>query len=541
MTKYKQLTVIGISLLLAFLYLLPFGIMKGVLYGDDLHFHLDRILGLANIFESPVNFKTFYNSGQGINFFYPYVTYYPFYLIFTVVKSLWVSWYLYLYGVTVATIMIAFYSGKGISKSEKVGWFFAIVYTFSTYRSYNILQRFATGEILAFTFLPLIFYGFYEISKGNYKKWYLLSFGMICLMYSHVLSVFMVSILLGILMLVTLFFWDNKIQRILSLLKAAGLTLLATSFVYLPMFEQYRYTKISSPFTAPLNTQTLTLQEFLYGNIENVLNRQLGVFFWVLLILVVLAFKKMTKTNRLLFFISLILIVMTTRLMNWDVLNQTPLAFIQFPWRLNTYVTLFICYLAAVALKNIDLKTINLLLMMMFAFHAGSVIRDAKHLAEHPVQRPWGELSDRRNYYELTHAVFVPDYTNAVLGISTNIDNNDPRWKIVHNEVYLNQKMVKSDKSYSDSKAIFKINNKTQQSAVVYLPVYRYKGQSVYLDGQKIPSQLSPLSSTEIKMPKGKHTVLVSYSYTFIAKLSVFISVFGASLLIWVYYKNKNK
>ena len=84
-----------IMIVFSLIFIFPFLFSKGSLYGDDLHFHLDRMLGLSNIFDSPINFKTFYNSGQGINFFYPFLIYYPFYIIFSFVHSIWVAWYFY--------------------------------------------------------------------------------------------------------------------------------------------------------------------------------------------------------------------------------------------------------------------------------------------------------------------------------------------------------------------------------------------------------------------------------------------------------------
>ncbi len=40
----------------------------------DLSFHLSRIKGLSSIFEGPINYATFNNYGDGLNYFYPFLT-----------------------------------------------------------------------------------------------------------------------------------------------------------------------------------------------------------------------------------------------------------------------------------------------------------------------------------------------------------------------------------------------------------------------------------------------------------------------------------
>ncbi|RBR38295.1 hypothetical protein [Enterococcus cecorum] len=55
------------SIIVAFLFVLPLLFAKGAIYGDDTHFHLDRVRGLSTIFKSPINFDIFYHAGQGIN------------------------------------------------------------------------------------------------------------------------------------------------------------------------------------------------------------------------------------------------------------------------------------------------------------------------------------------------------------------------------------------------------------------------------------------------------------------------------------------
>ena len=85
----NRLKVFIIALIVSLIYIIPLLMSNGILYGDDLHFHLNRVLSLATIKESPVNFKAFYKVGQGVDLFYPYLTYYPYYLFYKLTNSLY--------------------------------------------------------------------------------------------------------------------------------------------------------------------------------------------------------------------------------------------------------------------------------------------------------------------------------------------------------------------------------------------------------------------------------------------------------------------
>lgn len=49
--------------------------------GIDMYFHMSRLEGLQNVFTNPINFQTYNGVGSGVNYFYPWLTYYPAILI----------------------------------------------------------------------------------------------------------------------------------------------------------------------------------------------------------------------------------------------------------------------------------------------------------------------------------------------------------------------------------------------------------------------------------------------------------------------------
>lgn len=44
---------------------------------SDIEFHLNRIIGLSNIINHPINYKVFNQIGMGVNYFYPGLTIFP--------------------------------------------------------------------------------------------------------------------------------------------------------------------------------------------------------------------------------------------------------------------------------------------------------------------------------------------------------------------------------------------------------------------------------------------------------------------------------
>ena len=549
---YSRLKPIVFSIVLSMLYSLPLLLLsKGNLYGHDLHFHLDRMKGLSHVFESPINFTTFYNNGLGVNFFYPWLTYYPFYVIYQVVGSIQLSWYLYLGIMLVIGNSIAYHSAKGISKSSKIGYIFTVIYLFANYRLDNILVRFATGEILASLFIPLVFWGFYEVTFGDKMKWYILPVGMTLLMYSHILSVALTIAVLVITCFVTFYFWKAKIESIKLIILGSLATLVMSSFVYVPMLEQSLNLKLARPFVNQLTDGIYNLPDFLYYSVKNTVLIDLGnsiTSVHVMGVLILLAtlmsvlyyiIKRSFRTGMTtyLLIVSLGLITILFIPILWQSLQETPFNIVQFPWRLNGYIILFVSYLFALLLRHINIKWLVLGLCCLILLQISTVKHQYRLYQSQDVWLPWGVLSDKNNYYELTHAVIVSDYSNDISGGTTgNVGEGDVRYLVAQNKIIQNDKVIDARMSYNDLSVKFYLTNSEDNSVKTFLPIYYYLGQEVTVDGKKIESKLSPKSSTEIDLPIGSHQIVVTYHYTKIATISAIISfvsmvIFGSYIL----------
>ncbi|BDP59641.1 hypothetical protein EfmJHP38_05790 [Enterococcus faecium] len=59
---------------------------------QDTYFHLSRIIGLDNVWSSPVNFNNFDHHGTMMNIFYPWLTLYPAFLFYKMMGNLVLSY-----------------------------------------------------------------------------------------------------------------------------------------------------------------------------------------------------------------------------------------------------------------------------------------------------------------------------------------------------------------------------------------------------------------------------------------------------------------
>ncbi len=207
--------------------------------GDDAFFHLNRIEGIAREWANgnfPARLESYCMFGMG----YPMSVMYPEVL-------LWPAAFLRMIGfdlsfcmkadiafINILTTLLSYYSFKNIFKSRQIGLWGSAVYTLSLYRLYNIYDRAAVGEFIAMTFLPLICWGLTRVfsekeeAVKEKKTVFLLAFGYMGILYSHVLSLEFTVVFTVLLCLIL---WRRFFRRstfftfVKAALLAAGLSL----------------------------------------------------------------------------------------------------------------------------------------------------------------------------------------------------------------------------------------------------------------------------------------------------------------------------
>lgn len=167
--------------------------------GDDMMFHANRVEGIAREWMNgnfPARLEAYcmYGMGYPVSIMYPEVFLWPAALLRVIGFDLAFCMKGEYIFINLLTTLVSYVSFKNIFEDRQIGLWGSAVYTLSIYRLYNIYSRAAVGEFIAMTFLPLICWGLNrafseeEDTVRERKTVFLLAFGYMGVLYSHVLS-----------------------------------------------------------------------------------------------------------------------------------------------------------------------------------------------------------------------------------------------------------------------------------------------------------------------------------------------------------------
>ncbi|XIQ30369.1 hypothetical protein N8D36_01315 [Enterococcus faecium] len=528
MKKNKnQIIDIIFMLFLSFAYVIPLFMSMGIYHSvnQDTYFHLSRIIGLDNVWSSPVNFNNFDHHGTMMNIFYPWLTLYPAFLFYKMMGNLVLSYNIYYFFITFLTMVVSYFSMKQIKNNRYISLLFSIIYTFSAYRAIDIFHRASLGEAVALTFLPLILMGCYEIYIRDYQKWYWLSIGMTLVVYTHLLSVAMVSVFIGGTLFLSFYFWDQKIARLLSLLKATVLTFFLSAGFLIPFIQQSRAQELKVPLGKELSGMAPSdmLTHILNNNYNNY---TIGLFLFLGLIGTFIFIKKLTADDLFIFFLGVFVLFCSTNLFPWQLFNHTPVKSLQFVWRLNGFSSLFIAYTMSIVIYYIFSTKNNSWKIMVFTFLALilhlSGVSNSIHANKDSLTliAPEDAVAIAENY---NHT----DYANKESIYHPDMINND--------QYLLGNQEINPTTHFMSNKLTIELDNSNNKNTVLTTPIYRYKGQVASINGKLVQTKLSKFGTTELTIPPGINKVVITYQYTKLAIASRYLSI--VTLILFLLYR----
>ncbi|MFD1417748.1 glycosyltransferase family protein [Companilactobacillus keshanensis] len=362
--KYLKYTLITIATLIVFVVAsiasvyfteLYHGQFWSYLGSSDNRFHAMRIEGLYeaikhNQYYPWVNMSFIDGFGYISNIFYSNIMIYPAAIFRLMGFSMAKTFIAFYFLINVLTFSTSFLSYLKVSKKYWNSLVFSFVYTLSTYRLHNLLFRHDVGELLVFVFLPIAFLGIYEIFYGKRQNWWYLTIGMTAIIYSHALSPVLVAIVIVLIALCQ--YKELKIhpKRLLSLLYAAITSLLLSLAYFLPMMEQMKHTDFNLSHSAiSLSAGALELQDLIDASLNNVVTQPvIGLLMMTLAVIIFASYKKIDNTAVKHF--SLLgagLLVMSTRIFPWGLIDKTPLKVLQYPWRLDIVISIMLAIFIA--------------------------------------------------------------------------------------------------------------------------------------------------------------------------------------------------
>lgn len=524
----KKRTIIFI-LALTLLSSIPLFIFPGIKKGDDLYFHLSRISAISDNIKNHQFFNGIYSEyfngyGYANGLFYPDIFLYIPALFKTIGINLITSYKIFLIIINFLSITSIYITIKNISKNEHASILGSIIYAFASYRLVDIYERAALGEAMSFIFIPIIIYGIYEIIYNDKKKFYILTIGMTCLILTHVLSTYIIGIVLLILCLINIKKLIKE-KRILYLLLAALTTLLLTSYFILPMLEQMKsqtFYYSNTPNISEFELSKRTVPPYLlFIEIPN-LRKAIWKKYWVPsgigIIFIYLIYKKIKTKEQNQFInqtykISIISLILTSITPFWKLEIVKKILFpLQFPWRLYMIPTVLLTISGSILIsKTTNTKKIikNTFIVSMISLISIFIITlippRIKNITE----------------YEASYAEYLPKEVNKEYIKNRNIiitSNNETKHTF--------------QKKGTEIQIEFEQNDNDTD---LELPLIYYKGYNASINEKQLEVYKTENGLLGVKIKDIKSgTIKVSYKGTTLARITKIISLI--SFIIFTIY-----
>lgn len=557
--KYKNSTFFIVFIVLSIMMVLPFWLSHRIVIFSDFSFHASRVEEIANNLSKGQFFtfiatKTFHHTGVASFLFYPTIFLYP-WAIFSLFLNPINAFYLWYLIFTIITFYISYLCMLAFSDNKMQSFIFSLLYTVVPYRLY--LGTSVFGEFIAYSFLPIVFLGIYNIfwGKNDGLKWTILSIGMALVGYSHVLSVVLCCeflLIITIFALVTRRF--NK-ARIISLIKSIVLTFLLVIFEIIPFLQSFK--KIYSP-NQGIGIETKFTQ-FISYSLEN-LESNCSIGFILLLTLFVGIVFVDSKKYKFIYLLGVIACFFATSLFPWKIFEHSPLAVIQLTFRYLAYASLFLSVVSSKILlkvvKNRNtiglIASLSLFVILFSAFAQQANLQLLRNFSSKdmiakstttPVQSlPLQTVVNNYTYNKIFNysVVFGEQDYYPIKAIENPKNLNDKKiLSIMNNVTIINGQKKYYHPLFLPNRIVFKL--KLKNNVQVDLPVLQYNGTFVKVNNKLVKYTQSSRGTVLINLKKGNNIVEVGYRPWKLYYLTLFISAIAWIGLLYEYIKMHNK
>ena len=572
-----------------------------ILNGHDIQFHLFRMEGVKDglmdgQFPVMIHPNTLHGYGYANPVFYPELLLYFPAALRLCGFSIMGAYKTFLFALNGLTAFVAYVCFTKMFGSKKTGVMGSALYTLSLYRLIILYTRAAIGEASAMTFLPLIVYGLYRILAQDdrapgYKTAFLpLALGMTGLVATHLLSCEMA---LPLLALVCLVFIKRTFQkrRLLSILTAAGVTILLSACFIVPMldfmghdtYQVFLYSVSNRAHEAlnvaqlfPLLPNGVGESNPLSMGIQGEMPMGVGFVFALVLVAypVLRARAKaaatqqsttaLARTELTCYLLAALLLFMSTNLFPWTGLYNLGGLFayaaslLQFPWRLLAPATVLLCVAACGCLR--------LLPMAFSAPEAATPETPESPIAAHQSWTRLGYWPQMCLYTLCLFMLLTPlAYFDRVLqespALHINLFTDLDQSRSVGDAEYLpygssgmETYLVDSPINATDGLAVdsfsregthirLALNNQAAQPGHVDLPLIYYLGYGAKdNEGTAFSLTKGDSSRIQLQVPAGySGEVEISFQQRPLWRTAQLLSLLTACGLVWVYVRQRKK
>lgn len=538
------------SIFITCILLLPYLTKDLLAIEHDTFFHVSRIEQLSISIKHGIFFPTIYpyeNNGYGYTspLFYSDV----FLIIPALLHIIGLPLtFCYKFIVFIASFLSSFTMiilVSRISKKRGISWVAGCAYLFSNYRITDIYVRGALGEILAFSFLPLLLLGLYEIIEENKDTCVTLTIAITCLAVSHNLTFLLACVLYAIICIISIPHLNK--QKYKNIFVSVLFSFLITSFFTLPMLEQLRsqdfivdyYATNSDLASGSMDIWQYFFNQTVFGysgnNYDPSMTMTVNIGWFLTFSPILYLFKK--NKNRFVmicFIIGYICLLLPSSLIPWDII---PFKVIQFPWRFNTLSMLLLTLPASIGLSSIFKKRIFKLLCitLLSAECLYHVIPAYSRTFGLTSEMSWSDVLDGK----LTDPYYSAYYVRVELAGGDYLPLNSPDFRnrtTVIKDTSGNDTDIQYTKDYNTLTFISNVDEE------LVMPLTWYKGYEVYeiMDGNE--TKIESYANSECMLTfksKSNTQYIVRYQSTPLRKTCLIISLL--SFLTFMIYSLKKK
>lgn len=547
--------VILIFLIITFTITYPLWNSHQVFVANDWSFHASRVEEIYQNLKSGHLFTyiathTFQKTGVANFLFYPTIFLYP-WAIFRFLFSPVTAFYAWFSLFNLITLLLTYYCAKKATGSPIKAIVAAICYVEMPY--HLLVGEGIFGAFLAWTFIPLVMLGGYQLFFTDKMNWQPLAIGLALVSYCHILSVILCIEILSFLFLISLFQgkWKNR-ERILALLKFIIVCICLTLVIVAPFISDYIGQNIVSTNVGINFPMVTSLENVIFNSFNKYYSQNVGI---LLILSALTGFA--TSSNKLYrgaWFIGVILLVVTSTLFPWETIQKLVpiLGVIQFPFRYITYAGIFLALVAGDAIgEAVEKKQVNNAkrLSIFIAIAVVAVVYPLSALQNHhwwnnssldqitlkaagtvPGTQSGYKLSNS-NYHELfSHGVvyggedYYPSQARGNNYADFNLAVEVPKTRsIVDGITYADGKVIKATRISGANKLTYKLKN--VKGKTINLPFLVYKNTYLEVGGKPANYQVSKRGTIEFKATSNQVVATVGYKATILMKIGMLVTL----------------
>lgn len=509
--SWRRIIVGIIFLILTIFYTFLF--LKHASVTNELIFNIAHIKSLSNIFISPINFDYWGHTGSLINFYSPWLTILPGLLFLN--QNVIIGFVFIFALVTYLTFTSSYYYMKKFSNDTLEALLFAVIYTLSFNRFLLVFDEQRIENYLVLIFLPMVYYGAFQIFNGKFQDWLTLALGMTLIIWTNPYMVLAVTLTLLPVLPLMIFSklshnWTYWWKTLLSLIKAGSVTGLLTVGYWGPLLENQWSKKILQQSRPQFDYWTWFSKEVLAKN-----NWYLVLTLAILLGLVlIMVFLKSSFSYKIMILESCVLATL--------LIVRPQLAFdvSRLVFAMITILDLFfiVILIRVVLLLFQEGPSILQLLILLLAIGSFGYLTYSQANQLQP-----------RNKIEFTQKV---DYKNLVVNYHDRASDSKNHFLIDghSSQVQFNTKGNEYWLQYYNPKSV-----------AMDIPIQKYAGYKVTVNNEQPKIAHSKRQTLLLKTDPNKNIIEIHAHYTVLAVISLLINLFSFIGLGYIYFSNKWK